>query len=124
MKLLLALLLLNTTAYGRQYIQCADSNSWDRIVINLDGENSTLFMTTGVHDPDAQNTLKPLKLVEITDTHHYFQTEGEIQESIELSNADFGRASQYFQVHVTRTLVASGESKSKQLGCFSSIYDD
>ena len=124
MKFLLALLITLSTAHARQYIQCADSQSWDRTVINLNGDESTLFMTTGVHDTDALNILKPLKLVEITGTHHYFGTDGVIQEFIELKNEDFGRASQYFEVNFTIKNMNSGESRTKTLGCFSSIYND
>jgi hypothetical protein len=94
------------------------------MVINLNGDESTLFMTTGVHDPDALNILKPLKLVDMTSTHHVFETEGEIKEQIALLNEDFGRASQYFSVLMTLINTNSGESKSREMGCFSSIYED
>jgi hypothetical protein len=125
MKLLFVLIALTAaTAHARQYIQCSDAQSWDRMVINLDGDDSTLFMTTGLQDPDALNILKPLKLVDVTSSHHFFKTEGDIQELIQITSSDLGVASQYFDIMITYTNVISGQTSTKQMGCFSSLYLD
>lgn len=60
------LLLVALNAEARTYIQCAGTAD-DRTVINLDGENSTLFMTTGLADPDEIRVLKELIFLQESD---------------------------------------------------------
>ena len=124
MKLLLAALLLSMSVHARQYIQCSDANSWDRMVVNLDAENSTLFMTTGVHDPDALNILKDLKLAASNESFHIYETQGEIIESIEIPNEFIDVYANYFLVQMTLTNSSTGSSRTRQMSCFSALYDN
>jgi hypothetical protein len=123
MKISLILLTLSTLAFGRQYIQCAHSNSWDRMVINLDGEASTLFLTTGVHDPNELRVLKDLYLQSEGDDFTVYETrDGAVKEEVEIENQYLNRALGYFPVTFTMTKVDTGYSQTFELGCFSSIH--
>ena len=123
MKILILLITLSTLAFGRQYIQCAHSNTWDRTVINLDGDQSTLFLTTGVHDPNELRILKDLYLQSKGDDFTVFETrDGLIKEEVEIENQYLDRALDYFPVTFSMTKVDSGYSQTFELGCFSSIH--
>jgi hypothetical protein len=123
MKIITLLLILSSLAYGRQYIQCATQNTWDRMVINLDGEKSTLFLTTGVHDPNELRILKDLYLQSTGDDFTVYETrDGLVKEEIEIENQYLGRALGYFPVIMTMTKLESGYSQTLELGCFSSIH--
>ncbi len=122
MKTLLIALLLSTAASARQYIQCADSNSWDRTVINLDGENSTLFMTTGVHDPDELRILKDLDFVGTDESFTTYKTAGVIEETVVIPNESIGVASSYFEVEITLKNTQNQAQRTRSVGCFSSIH--
>jgi len=122
MKALLITLLLTTAANARQYIQCADSYSWDRTVINLDGEDSTLFMTTGLHDPDELRILKDLEFVAQGESFVTYKTAGLIEETVVIPNEFVGIASNYFQVEIKQRNTQSNYEVTKSLGCFSSIH--
>lgn len=122
MKILLITLLITTAASARQYIQCSDMNSWDRTVINLDGEESTLFMTTGLQDPDELRVLKELNFVAEDEFVTTYKTDGQIEEIVTIPNEFIGVATSYLEVEITLRNIQSNHEVTKSLGCFSSIY--
>lgn len=125
MKILIVLLfvILNTSAFARQYIQCAHENSWDRMVINLDGDQSTLFMTSGVHLPDAVNVLKVLNFIDADQNNHYYETTGDVYEEIIISNDFINKALSNFEVIIKIIDTKSNYQREAKVSCFSSIYN-
>lgn len=118
-------LLCSQLSFARQYIQCADHHSWDRAVINLDGERSTLFMTNGVHLPDEVRVLKKLNLVEQNEfSVTYATNEGSIIDRVYIPLLVLNRASQSFEVDMEHINTQNNYSQTRQMGCFSSIYND
>ncbi|MCT4641363.1 MAG: hypothetical protein N4A33_03630 [Bacteriovoracaceae bacterium] len=128
--ILLILLLICSNAFSRQYIQCRAHNtphSFDSIVINLNTNDSTLYITNGVHLPDTDRVsiLKQLSFVEIKDEYHLFQAnDGKTQEMIAIRAQDIGVASSYFEVEMKITKLSNNDSMTKVYGCFSSLYED
>lgn len=115
---------LSLQAQARQYIQCAHAHSYDRMVINLDGDQSTLFLTTGVHDPNELRILKDLFLVEAGDDFHVYATnEGPVKEEIIIEKQYIDQALGYFTIDFKMTKLDDNYSQSFSLGCFSSLHD-
>ncbi|MBH48306.1 MAG: hypothetical protein CME71_09080 [Halobacteriovorax sp.] len=76
------LFLVALNAEARTYIQCAGQAS-DRVVVNLDDAASTLFMTSGVDDPDEVRVLKKIKLYNETEkSFEYMSVDEEIMVSV------------------------------------------
>lgn len=126
MKYLLVLLtVFASEAFSRQYIQCSDYNSWDRVVVNLDGEKSTLFMTNGVHLPpeDQIRILKDLKKYSETATEEVYKTSGETIDTVIVPKEHIGVASSYFEITLKHENVVRNLSRERQMGCFSSIHE-
>lgn len=120
-------LLLSTSVFARQYIQCADHNNFERAVVNLDGEQSTLFMTNGVHLPDEQRVeiLKGLKQVSSNEDVTIFKTsEGNVEDTVTVPTEIIGEYSNYFKVEFTHTRIDSGYSRSREMICYSALYDN
>lgn len=120
-------LLLSSSAFARQYIQCADSNSFERAVINLNDNQSTLFMTNGVHLPDEQRVevLKDLNEVNTDENFTTFETNlGNVQDILKIPTAIIGEFSSYFQVELTHKRIDSGYERSRVMSCYSAIYED
>ncbi len=122
---LLVTLLTVQIANARQYIQCADYDSWDRAVINLDGEKSTLFMTNGVHLPDEIRVLKKLNFEGQNDYAAIYATnEGPIIDRVFIPLLVLNRASQSFEVDMEHINTQNNYSQTRQMGCYSAIYND
>ena len=114
-------------AQARQYIQCADRDSWDRAVINLDGENSTLFMTNGVHLPpgDEIRELKRLLFVGKDKSYARFETRsGSVSDQVMIPLEALGVASNSFQVILGHKNLQNGYERERVLGCFSSVFEE
>lgn len=123
--LLVALMAISVPAFSRQYIQCGDSDSWDRAVVNLNGDESTLFMTTGVHDPDELRILKDLNFDSETATEVIYRTnDGPVVEYVSIPLEAIGVYSNYLVVTISHTNTSSGYTQSRQMSCFSAIYND
>jgi hypothetical protein len=121
------LFLVTSTAFARQYIQCSDLDSWDRAVVNLNGDASTLFMTNGVHLPDDEqiNVLKALYFSENTTTHAVFVTdEGSVKDIIKVPLKAIGQYSSYVEVIFAHQNINSGYTYERVMYCFSAIYND
>lgn len=125
--LIFALLTFSSMSFARQYIQCAslDANSWDRMVINLNGDKSTLFMTNGVHLPDEIRVLKELVYAETNETSTIYKTQDSpIIETITIPNEFINVYSSYFLVNVNMERVSDGYSQNFDVSCYSALYDD
>ena len=115
-------LCISSSVYARQYIQCAGAGS-DNYVINLNGENSTFFHTTGVHIPGEERTLMPLELFEQNETHHLFVAYHEQAKYVlSIANDDIDVAKERLFVKLQSS--PGGSIPDRELRCFSAIYDD
>jgi hypothetical protein len=122
----LCALTLSTASFAHQYIQCAslDVNSWDRAVINLDGPKSTLFMTTGVHDPNELRILKPISLLSVVGDKTIYQAKDQYSvETITLPTAIIGQYSSDFLVTIDFDAVSGNVQMSQEMSCYSAIYE-
>ncbi len=110
------LLLVALNAEARTYIQCAGTAN-DRAVVNLDGDKSTLFMTTGVDDPNEIRILKKIKLHLENESRTEFMSEDE-ELLISVPNKAIGHILSYFKV--TLTFLESDYDYS--LTCYSNVF--
>lgn len=127
--LLIAVIALtfSTLSFGRQYIQCSslDINSWDRMVINLNGDKSTLFMTDGVHRDDETRVLKKIQYIETTATHTIYQSQDAYSiETVAIPNEYINVYASGFFVDVSLKQVGTNYGMEFQVSCFSALYDD
>lgn len=120
MKILTLVLFVSLTAQARQYIQCSSSNiySFDGLVINLNEDQSTLFMTNGVHLPDEDRVdlLMNLNLSSQNQNNYLFKVEDD--SILEIPASVIGQYSNSFSVYLIQ------DSYSQQYYCFSAIYND
>lgn len=115
-----------SSAFARQYIQCGDRTSWDGAVINLNGENSTLFMTNGVHLPDEDRVdmLKDLFFDSQDENHMIYTTEGKIKDFVKVPVEVIGKYSSSFEVIMGHLNTENGYTRERVMYCFSAIYND
>lgn len=127
--LLLITLLFSSLSWAntqRQYIQCADFNSFDRYVINLDGENSTFFYTNGVHLPDSDQIrfLHDLNFVESNNETFLYSVElpsSNLQ--ILVPASEINGVSQAFEVKLNFINDSNTIFKQIIVSCFSSLHN-
>ena len=130
MKAVVLVLLISLSASARQYMQCApvgDIYSFDRIVINLNDTQSTLFLTNGVHLPDADRieTLKKINYSGEQGQFTIYKSQSEqTQEILEIPTQIIGEYSNYFKVLFTVVKSSNGAKLTKEFSCFSAIYND
>ncbi len=110
------LLLVALNAEARTYIQCAGSAS-DRAVVNVDGENSTLFMTSGVDDPNEIRVLKKIKQHLETESDIEFLSEDE-ELLVSVPKTAIGNILSYFKV----TLTFLESDYDYELTCYSNVF--
>lgn len=72
---MITFLALSSTTYARQYIQChtTDTNSTDVMVVNLDNEKSTLFLSSGMQNPEDERVLMKIELKRTDSNYHVFR---------------------------------------------------
>lgn len=124
--IIISLMLVSLNSFARQYIQCADNNSWDRAVVNLNGDNSTLFMTNGVHLPDEDRVevLKKLTFKEKTLSHHIYVTNSlPIIDVVKVPNDFINVYASNFEVVMGHTNTNNGYTSERTMYCFSALYD-
>lgn len=130
MKAVVLVLLISLSASARQYMQCSpvgDIYSFDRIVINLNDTQSTLFITNGVHLPDSDR-IEKLKKINFAGNQGEFtiyksQNE-QTQEILKIPTEIIGEYSNYFKVLFTVVKRSNGAELKKEFSCFSAIYND
>lgn len=112
------LFLIAFNAKARTYIQCAGTAN-DRVVVNLNGNASTLFMTTGVGDPDEVRVLKNIRELRSSEKFvEYVTTDDEIL--VTVPRKAVGSIINGFEVILS--FVDSDYDYS--LSCFSNVFED
>lgn len=112
------LLLVALNAEARTYIQCS-GQATDRAVVNINGDASTLFMTSGIGDPDEIRILKNLRLQNETATSfEYLTTDEEIL--VTVPKHVVGTILNGFEVVLT--FVESDYDYS--MSCYSNVFND
>lgn len=118
------ILCLSPSLFARQYIQCADDQNFDRFVINLDGENSTLFSTSGVHLPQEDYRLEKIFFEGQDQDFHVYATRSQDKQTVYIPGHIIGINSQLFYVNLIEQLANQKLPFSRQLACFSALYED
>lgn len=122
MKLFFAitLLVLSFTVSARQYVQCGeDGTSSNYIVINLDGEKSTLFLTRGADLPETESNrflFKIQKKREDSEFLYYVTIDKSEPIKIHFPKAFLNVASSNFLVQLEL------ENELFNYHCFSALY--
>lgn len=112
------LLVIALNAEARTYIQCAGAAS-DRVVVNINGTASTLFMTSGIGDPDEVRVLKNIKELRKNQTHTEFITlDDEIL--VTVPNHAIERIVNSFEV----VLSFLDSDYDYQMSCYSNVFKD
>ena len=112
---------LSTSVFARQYIQCAVvGESTDVAVVNLQTEDGgTLFLSSGMQNPEDERILVNIKFQMIEGTNHIYKVINENGEgSIAIPSSAIGKSRNDLMID----LVFSG--LTFQYSCFSRIYND
>lgn len=117
-----ATLLLSTSAFARQYIQCniLDTSATDVMVINLQtSKTGTLFLTSGAQNPEDERVLVKIAFDKVIDNAHVFKVIDEANEaSIAIPSEVIDKSSNWFKMDL------NFGSYSAPFSCFSRIYND
>jgi hypothetical protein len=114
-------LLLSTSVFARQYIQCAVvGESTDVAVVNLQTEDGgTLFLSSGMQNPEDERILVNIKFQMIDGTNHIYKVINENGEgSIAIPSSAIGKSLNDLMID----LIFSG--LKFQYSCFSRIYNE
>lgn len=120
------MIVLNT-AVARQYIQCASPINDERLVVNLNDHQSTLFMTNGVHLPDSDRIaiLKNINLFKKTQDFTFYRSiNHSTEEIVRIPNEFIGEYTNYFKVSLAITKLSNNYTFNREYSCFSAIYND
>jgi hypothetical protein len=119
--ILAALIFASHQALARQYIQCSIlSDSTDVAVVNLTSESKgTLFLSSGMQNPEDERILVDLQIDKKSNNKHYFKiinanTEG----FISIPSSVIGKATDGFLVEL------SFAHYQFDYACFSRLYND
>lgn len=114
------LLVFSSTAFARQYIQCSSSETSDVMVVNLQTDNGgTLFISSGMQNPEDERVLVDIAFAEKKNGKHYYKVIDDMaQGSVSVPSNLIGKATSYLPVE----LVFNGYNAS--FSCFASIYND
>ena len=119
---ILSVISLNT--YARQYIQCADYATSNRVVLNLDEKKNTLFITDGLEQPDSLRVLKNLYLVHVDEASHKFESEKkETIEIVKVPSEVIGKNSNDFEINLEIRSKKNLYLIDHNLSCYSAIYN-
>lgn len=121
--LILALALtLSTSAFARQYIQCSstDNSTTDVAVVNLTTtQGGTLFISSGMQNPEDERTLVKLAFDKIVGPNHVYKIiESSVEGFVTVPTNVLGKYSNFLQVDLQ-----FGPYFVKY-SCFSAIYND
>ena len=112
---------LTTSAFARQYIQCSTlGDSSDSAVVNLPTVNGgTLFISSGMQNPDDERLLVNIALEQIENGKHVYKVINENGEGfVSVPSAVIGKSANSFSVELTFA------EYSFSYSCFSRIYND
>lgn len=119
--ILLFVTLFSSQVFARQYIQCSslDMNSTDVMVVNLTTpQGGTLFISSGMQNPEDERTLVNIELSEVEDGSHIYNILGENSGFVVLPSDAIGKSSNYLRVELNFNRSQIGFS------CFARIYND
>ena len=113
-------LLLSTSAFARQYIQCSMVDTSDVMVVNLQtSKGGTLFLSSGMQNPEDERILVNIEFDKIHNSHHVFKVVGEVGEgSVAIPSRVLGKSSDSFLVDLMFA------DYNISYSCFSRIYND
>jgi hypothetical protein len=113
-------LLLSTSAFARQYIQCSMVDTSDVMVVNLQtSKGGTLFLSSGMQNPEDERILVNIEFDKIHNSHHVFKVLGEVGEgSVAIPSRVIGKSSDSFLVDLMFA------DYNLSYSCFSRIYND
>ncbi len=116
----LVFLLLSLNAYSRQYIQCSnlDEINKDVMVVNLETEqDGTLFISSGMENPEDERLLLDIKLKEINlGFHQYVSVNSNNEAEVTLPSQIINKSSDSFNLEL------NFNEYSFKFSCFSRIY--
>ncbi len=116
----LVFLLLSLNAYSRQYIQCSnlDEINKDVMVVNLETEqDGTLFISSGMENPEDERLLLDIKLKEINlGFHQYVSVNSNNEAEVTLPSQIINKSSDSFNLEL------NFNQYSFKFSCFSRIY--
>ena len=122
MKIALVLgLMLSSSAFARQYIQCGMAQGSDVMVVNLQdaGKQSTLFISSGMENPDDERLLLNIEFDKVDGKHTVYKVIGELGDgNVAIPTAAFGKSSNSLAVELNFA------DLSFTYSCFSRIYND
>jgi hypothetical protein len=120
--LLLALTLVSSQVFARQYIQCSvsDMSATDVMVINLTSpQGGTLFLSSGMQNPEDERLLVKIVLDRREGDKNIYKVIDEAGSGfLSLPIESMGVASDYFEVNL------SFDKFNFDFSCFSRLYDD
>ena len=119
---ILSVISLNT--YARQYIQCADYATSNRVVLNLNEKKNTLFITDGLEQPDSLRVVKDLYLINVDEGSHKFESEKkETIEIVKVPSDVIGKNSNDFEINLEIRSKKNLYLIDHDLSCYSAIYN-
>ena len=121
--LVLALaLMVSTSSFARQYIQCSipEYDSTDVMVVNLQTETTgTLFLSSGMQNPDDERVLVDIQFEKIENGDHVFKVVHEEAEG-RVFIPSFAIGKSVDKVEVDLNFIGYSFTYS----CFARIYND
>lgn len=113
-------LLLSTSAFARQYIQCSTVDTTDVMVVNLQtSKGGTLFLSSGMQNPEDERILVNIEFDKVQNAHHIFKVVGEVGEgSVAVPSNVINKSSDFFMVDLMFA------DYNFSYSCFSRIYND
>jgi len=123
MKLIASLLVLfSANAFSRQYIQCSnlDEMNSTAIVVNLETEDrGTLFITSGMENPEEERSLTQIKLRNISSGfHQYVSLNAQGDTEVIIPSQIINKSSDSLNIEL------SVNQYSFRFSCFSRIYTE
>lgn len=111
---------LSTSAFARQYIQCSTVDTSDVMVVNLQTtKGGTLFLSSGMQNPEDERILVNIEFDKVQNNHHIFKVVGEVGEgSVAVPSNVIGKSSNSFLVDLMFA------DYNFSYSCFSRIYND
>jgi hypothetical protein len=119
--LLTAMILVSHQVMARQYIQCSIlSDSTDVAVVNLaSSTRGTLFLSSGMQNPEDERILMNLELDKKSENKHFFKIVNAGAEGfIAIPSNVVGKSNDSFVVELTYA------QYNFEYGCFSRLYND
>ena len=115
-------LLISSTAFGRQYMQCSstDTYSTDVMVVNLQTtKGGTLFISSGMQNPEDERTLVNIELDKVEEGKHIYKVVNEAREGfVAVPSSVIGKSTDFVTVEL------SFNNYQFTFSCFAPIYND